>query len=258
MSEASRQVLGFSDQVLRFLERVEHRVAKSPWEREAAFQLRFEAYERIGRRIGFQKAGVLDILYDPLFDDDPNGFTTMTFVDGELAGTVRVNVGFDERAVLPGLKVYADAIVPILRARRVIVEFTRLAAKLSISSLFPQLAYVVMRPAYMAAVHFDADFAIASPRAEHIAFYRRTFGGTIWCTPRVYPGFTVKAACMGSNIRAVRSRIETRYPFYKSTPGEREALFGSPEGMPDSIEKAATLTRYGTRLRLVAELSACA
>lgn len=37
----------FSDRVLRLLERVEHRVATAPAEREAAFRLRFEAYQKI-------------------------------------------------------------------------------------------------------------------------------------------------------------------------------------------------------------------
>ena len=38
----------FSDRVLRLLERVEHRVATEPADREAAFRLRFEAYQKIG------------------------------------------------------------------------------------------------------------------------------------------------------------------------------------------------------------------
>jgi len=33
-----------SDRVLRFLERVEHRIARTDCEREAAFQLRYDAY----------------------------------------------------------------------------------------------------------------------------------------------------------------------------------------------------------------------
>jgi hypothetical protein len=230
MDEARGEVLNFSNQVLRFLERVQHRVAITPSEREAAFRLRFEAYDRIGDKIGFQKSSDLDTMYDPLFDDDPHGFTTMTFVDGELAGTIRINVGCDERAILPGLKLYADVLVPILRSKHVIVEFTRLAAKLSLSSVYPQLAYVIMRPAYMAAEHFNAEFAVASPRPEHIPFYRRAFGATMWCPPRTYPGFTAKAACMGSDIRSARRRIEERYPFYKSSSAEREALFGVRQG----------------------------
>jgi hypothetical protein len=108
----------------------------------------------------------------------------------------------------------------------VIAEFTRLAARLSLSSIYPELAYVIMRPAFMAAEHFGADCAVGSPRAEHIAFYRRAFGATVWRPPRDYPGLTAKLACVGADYRFAREFIETRYPFFRSEPAEREALFG--------------------------------
>ncbi len=222
MEAARSEAPGFSDQVLKFLERVEHRVATDPADRRAAFRLRCDAY----RKAGFLESSDIDEIYDPLYDDDPLGWTTMTFVDGELAGTVRINVGFDERAVLPGLQVYRDVLAPRLRARQVLVEFTRLAANFTLSSVYPHLAYIIMRPGFMAAAHFDADFAVASPRADHVAFYRRVFGAVTWCAPRDYPGLTAKFACMGAEYRSARTRVEARYPFYKSTPTEREALFG--------------------------------
>ena len=216
----------FSDRVLRLLERVEHRVAKTPAEREAAFRLRSEAYQRIG----FLKPSAGDRLYDPRYDDAANSWITTTFIDGELAGTVRINLGVDENAILPGLQVFGDILGPKLAARQVIAEFTRLAAQLSLSSIHPELAYLVMRPAFMAAQHFDADFAVGTPRAEHVAFYRRVFGATPWCPPRDYPGLTAKLACVGAEYRFERIIIESRYPFYKSKPSEREALFGPKRG----------------------------
>jgi hypothetical protein len=212
----------FSDRVLRLLERVEHRVAKTPEEREAAFGLRFEAYQKIG----FLQQSDAQRLYDPRYDDAPNAWITTTFIDGELAGTVRVNIGTNGNAILPGLQVFADVLVPRLSAGQVIAEFTRLAARLSLSRIYPELAYVVMRPAFMAAEHFDADWAVGTPRAEHIAFYRRAFGATLWRPPRDYPGLTAKLACVGAEYRLARQFVELRYPFYKSEPTEREALFG--------------------------------
>ena len=86
-----------------------------------------------------------------------------------------------------------------------------------------------MRPAFMAAEHFDADCAVGTPRAEHIAFYRRAFGATIWRQPRDYPGLTAKLACVGADYRLAQQFIELRYPFFKSDRAEREALFG-PSG----------------------------
>jgi len=212
----------FSDRVLSLLEKVEHRVAKTPAEREAAFRLRLDAY----RKIGILQRSDGDQLYDPRYDDAPNAWITTTFIDGELAGTVRVNIGTDENAILPGLQVFADVLVPRLLAGQVIAEFTRLAARLSLSSIYPELAYIIMRPAFMAAEHFDADCAVSTPRAEHIAFYRRAFGATVWRPPRDYPGVTTKIACVGADYRLARQFIELRYPFFKSDPREREALFG--------------------------------
>jgi hypothetical protein len=218
----------FSGRVLRLLERVEHRVATEPGDREAAFRLRFEAY----RKIGFLQKGDGDQLYDPRYDEAPNAWITTTFIDGELAGTVRVNIGAGENAILPGLQVFADVLIPKLSAGEVVAEFTRLAARLSLSNIYPELAYVVMRPAFMAAEHCNADWAVGTPRTEHIAFYRRAFGATVWRPPRDYPGLTAKLACVGAEYRLARQFVESRYPFFKSDPAEREKLFGPSKQGP--------------------------
>ncbi len=109
----------FSDRVLRFLERVEHRVARTPAEREAVYQLRYEAYIRNG----LIEPRADRRLHDERYDDAPDAWITTTFIDGELAGTTRVNLAADEDAILPSFTVYPDVIGPYLRAGRVIVEF---------------------------------------------------------------------------------------------------------------------------------------
>jgi hypothetical protein len=213
----------FSDRLVRLLERIEHRVARTPAEREAVFRLRYEAY----LRNGLLEPRADGQLYDEGYDDAPNAWITATFLDGELAGTARVNVSADGEAMLPCFSVYPDVVGPPLRAGRVIVEITRLAAQLRLSSEYPELAYVALRPAYLAARHFNADFAVATPRAEHMAFYRRVFQFAMWCEPRDYPGLSAKFGCMGMDFRGSRERVEERYPVYQSTSAEREALFGS-------------------------------
>lgn len=52
----------------------------------------------------------------------------------------------------------------------------------------------------------------------------------MWRPPRDYPGLTAKLACVGADYRFARQFIETRYPFFKSEPAEREALFGPSKG----------------------------
>ncbi len=104
---------------------------------------------------------------------DANAWITLTFVDGELAATTRLNLGRGEDSVLPSMAVYPDVVGPRLRAGLVILETTRLAANIEVSGSNPEVAYVAMRPGYMAAAHFNIDLAVASPRLEHMAFYRR-------------------------------------------------------------------------------------
>jgi hypothetical protein len=216
----------FSDRVLRFLERVEHRIARTDFERETAFQLRYDAYVRND----LLEPGADRRIFDKHYDVAHNAWITLTFLDGELAATTRLNLGIGENSLLPSVAVYPDVIAPKLRAGFSILETTRLAANLRISGSNPELAYIAMRPGFMAATHFDIDFAVASPRLEHMAFYRRVLLFSQWCEPRPYPGLTAMFGCMGADFGASRERIEARYPFFKSDPAEREALFGPSKG----------------------------
>jgi hypothetical protein len=207
MSSATGSVpTSFSDRVLRFLERVEHRIARTDCEREAAFQLRHDAYVR-NDLMGPQADRRL---FDKAYDIAPNAWITLTFVDGELVATTRLNLGVGEDALLPSMAVYPDVIAPRLKAGFAILETTRLAADIRISGSNPELAYLAMRPGFMAAVHFDIDFAVASPRLEHMAFYRRVLLFSQWCEPRPYPGLTAKFGCMGADFHAAQAQIEAR------------------------------------------------
>jgi hypothetical protein len=212
----------FSDRILRLLEQVEHRVAKTDEEREMAFRLRYEAYSRNGLIEPRADAR----LYDECYDDADNSWTTMTYVGGELAGTTRVNLAFDENGLMPAYTVYPDVIGPKLKGRQTLVEFTRTAARLEFSKLYPELPYITLRPGYMAAEHFQVDYAVATARADHVPFFRRVFCFVPWSQPRDYPDFTAQVACLGADFFAVRQQIERRYPFFRSTQDEREALFG--------------------------------
>jgi hypothetical protein len=246
MTAAAGALPGFSDRVLKFIERVEHRVATTDCERREAFRLRYEAYARNA----LMAPGPDRRLFDR-YDNSENAWITMTFVDGELAGSLRVNVGVGVDADLPSLRVYPDVVTPRLKAGQVVVEYTRLAAKLSVSIAHPELAYVIMRPGYMAAEYFDADLAIATPRLEHMPFYRHVFGAVQWCEPREYPGLTAKFGCMGAEFRLARKNVEARFPFYKSAPIEREALFGPSEREIDlgfRTVDSAGLSRLGAEL----------
>ncbi len=220
----------FSERVLQLLQRVEHRVACTASEKEAAYGLRYEAYIR-NELIDARQDG---LLYDAGYDDSPNSWIVGTYIDGELVATVRINLAVGADGGLPSLRVFGDVISPHLRAGRTVVDFTRAAARLEASRRFPELPYIALRPGYMAAEHFDIDFAIATTRAEHMAFYRRVFQFSAWSEARSYPNVAPKIVCLGMDFQALRDAVLARYPFFRSTAAERTALFGLGSGPADA------------------------
>ena len=132
MTAAAGALPRFSDRVLKFMERVEHRVATTDCERKEVFRLRYEAYARNALMAPEPDRRLFD-----RYDNSENAWITMTFVDGELAGSLRVNVGVGVDADLPSLRVYPDVVRPRLKAGQIVVEYTRLAAKLSVSIAHP-------------------------------------------------------------------------------------------------------------------------
>lgn len=97
MTATAGSLPNFTDRVLRLLERVEHRIAKSDFEREEVFRLRYDAYARNGLLTSRTDGRLFDARYDTV----ENAWITTTFIDGELAGSVRVNVGGGVDANLP-------------------------------------------------------------------------------------------------------------------------------------------------------------
>ncbi len=212
----------FAERVAKMLERVEFRPAVSAAEREAAYRLRYDAY----LRRNLLTPRVDEQLYDERYDPLPSALTTVTYIDGELAGTVRLHVVTDPQTVSPANDVFPDVLHPLLSRRRVVVEPSRLAASAEMAAKYPELPYFALRPPWMAAQHFNADFMVLSCASGHEGFYRRVCGHETWSSPRDYPQVNAKVVCMGLDFAARRDRVEDRYPSYRSQASEREALFG--------------------------------
>ena len=224
----------FSDRVSNLLKRVEYRCARTHSEKEAVYRLRYNAYIRQGL-IDPNSSGRL---HDKVLDHTSNAWITTTLIDGELASTVRIHVAADELSPLPSLAPYSDLILPHLQKGRVVVDLTRLAAQLEFARKYSELPYIALRPGWMALEHFTTDVAVATIVAPHQAFYRRVFAFEPWCEPRDYPAFNLKVACMGLDFQAMKERVEARYPFLRSTPEEREALFARATPAQASARRA--------------------
>jgi hypothetical protein len=220
----------FSERVLRLLERVEHRAARTESEKDAVYRLRYRAY----RRENYIEANEEGRLYDSVYDETPNCWNIGTFIDGELASVLRVHVGRQEGDMLPDGAVFSDVVGPRLRKGQIVVDPTRFATNIDFSRRFSEMPYLTLRPGWMAGAYFHTTYIVSTMRVEHQAYYRRVFGYEVWGEPRAYPLVNRKVACMGFDYFAQKDRVEARYPFFRSTPEERESLFGgqSEAGRP--------------------------
>lgn len=210
----------FSERVTLLLEKVDYRRADSEAEKEAIYRLRYDAYLREGSLLPNFSKRLIDE-----FDGLPNAWLYGVFVDERLAGSLRLHVSTREHPTMPAAQVFPDFLGPTLATGSTVIDPTRFVADAVCARTCPELPYVTLRLAYMAAEYFEADHVLATVRSEHQAFYRRVFGHRAVCAPRPYLTLTKPLSLMTLHYPAARDRILDRYPFFHSTLFERRMLF---------------------------------
>ena len=214
MSSTIHRNSGLSD-------RVSCRLAETEADREEIYRLRYRAYVLEGAIAPRDEQRLTD-----KFDTLPNSWLFGLYVDGALASSIRISVASKEQPLTPAVETFGDLLEPEVAQGKVIVDPNRFVADPGSRSKIPELPYLTVRLGYVACAHFDADIGTATVRAEHRAFYRRVFLLEPRCMPRPYPTLLKPLCLMAADADAVREKIFQRYPYFRSTPAEREALFG--------------------------------
>jgi len=212
----------FVDRVNDLMARVTHGCAYNEKDLELVFKTRYQAYRRQNKINDIDA----EMIYDDKYDEQPNCYIIMTYIDDEFISTFRIHWAKNFSQRLPSQAVFSDLIDPYLREGSVVIDPTRLAARFDASRRYPELPFLALRPAWLAAVHLEADVVLATVAAEHAAFYKRVFGYEALCSPRAYPLLLFPVVCMALNFQQARSNVESSYPFFKSTERERDILFG--------------------------------
>lgn len=208
------------DRVERLLQRVDYRRAESAEERAAIYRLRHEAYLREGA-IKPNPTGQ----FSDAVDDRDNVWLFGVHIEGELAGSIRLSVTIPGSIHIPALDVFSDVLLGDILAGQRMVDPTRFVADRDISRRHPELPYVTLRLPWLALEYFQADFMLATVRAEHQAFYKRMWGHRAVCEPRPYPNLQKPISLMTLDYREARERVHRRYPFFRSNYFERRMLF---------------------------------
>ena len=204
---------------MRLLDRVQHRSVRTRSEIEAVDWIRREAASRRGIDPRAEHR------LDKALDHAPDTWVTATFIDGELASTLRIRAPAKANDRLPSANVFSDGIEPYLQKGAAIIDTSQLAVRLEYAQRFPEMPYVAQRPAWLAGEHFDADFIVATIFRELQPFYQRVFGYEPWRELRPHPDFDCDMCCMRLDFRAAKQGVEASHPFLRSSQAERDALF---------------------------------
>jgi hypothetical protein len=210
----------FPSRVSQLMAGVDYRRADSLAQRDAIWRLRNQAT----RREGAVSATSAMTLADP-FDEAGNGYIFGLYVAGQLASSLRIHVGSKSQSTFPSLEVFPEYLRPELDVGKVVIDTTRFVADERLSREHRDLPYATLRLSMIAAEHFGAELLVAAVSAEQQPFYRRAFNYRMVCATRPYPRAAKPLCLMTLHFPSVAGYLYERYPFFRSSPIERQKLF---------------------------------
>ncbi|MCX2698875.1 MULTISPECIES: N-acyl amino acid synthase FeeM domain-containing protein [Ochrobactrum] len=211
----------FARQLLQFLDRVEYRRIVHAEDLEEIGRLRYRSYRSANV---MHEADVPSIVDD--VDCDSHAFVFGIHIDGQLVSTLRIHHITPDHRRGTSYALFPDILDPLLNAGMSFVDPTRFAADPELLSEYPAIPYVTLRIAAMASEYFEADQCLASVKPEHMAFYKRIFGTSVMAEAREHEGYGIRVGLGAAPIRNIRDAVAVRFPFFKSQPHERRAMFG--------------------------------
>jgi hypothetical protein len=222
LARVPQAALSFSERAFHLLERIQYRRVDTEADLDAIRRLRYDSYLReglippnaSGRFVGdFDRRGCV--------------YNVGLFIDGALAGALRLHIVESVGDESPTMGVFGDVLTPQLLAGRVVVDPNKFVASYDFARRYPELPYLILRPGYMACEHFGAAVVAITVRSQHQAFYRRVLFARAVSPPRPYPMVTQHTHLLFVDFAQDRQRIASRHPYWDSSEAERQALFGA-------------------------------
>lgn len=235
----------FALTLIDLLDRVQYRRVSVDEQFDPVYRLRYEAY----RREEFIPANSQQITRD-VYDEAPNCYCFGVYIDDKLVSSIRLHYTTSEQRTSPSLGIWPEVLGGILDRGDTYLDPSRFTADRDATLAFPALPYLTLRIGVMASKHFGASYCLSSVRPEHAPFYKRVFGSTQLAGEGHWGELTFPVCLYATYLPVTYSRIVERYPFFMSTPEERESLFGA---QPRPIRAIAPTARQAHRLQLVGE-----
>lgn len=227
----------FPPPLAEILDRLTYRRVSPDIVLDPVYKLRYEAY----RRENFIPVNVDEICRDDL-DDTPNSQTFGVYLDDRLISSLRIHILSAANRKSPSMKVFPEILGPWLDEGMTFMDPSRFTVDKEASLALPALPFLTLRLSSMSAEYHNVDYTLSLVRPEHGAFYKRIFMAEKVSGLKSYPDINFDVILMRSRLEAVRDEVKRRFPVFKSTPEEREALFGPrPEGAEPVVVRPSAM-----------------
>ena len=211
----------FAGTLIDLLDRVQYRRISTDDQFDPVYRLRYEAY----RREEFIPFNSDQIVRDE-YDDLPNAYCYGVYIDGDLVSSVRFHHLTPAYRHSPNYGLFRDVLDPLLDEGHVILDPGRFTSDREASLAYPALPFLTLRIPTLGVLHFNAKYCLNSVRQEHGAFYRRVYRSVALSEPRSHDGVGFPVVLYACDVPVIYPGLLRRYPFFRSTAEEREALFG--------------------------------
>jgi N-acyl-L-homoserine lactone synthetase len=223
MSEAN-DGMSFTDRMMEVLSQVEYRRMESGEDLAAVARLRYKAYKK-GGTLSYTSPDVLDAS-----DTDRNAHVLGLYLHGEMICTVRLHYVTPDHRVSQSSNGFADEINALLDSGLTLIDPARFAADPAIAGEYSWIPFMMLRPAIAAAAFYGADRVMQHIQTDHIAFYKRVFYADTIVPPKYCPSYDCVLSLMSTDTRRTGHKLLTRFPFFKTTPSERNVMFSKAPG----------------------------
>jgi hypothetical protein len=210
----------FASGLIDLMDRVEYRRVSARDEADPVYRLRYEAY----RREEFIPLSTREVVRDE-FEDLPNSYCYGIYIDDRLVSSIRFHYLTPDFRDSPSHSVFTDVLDPLLDQGYAMLDPGRFTVDYEASLAYPAIPFLTLRIPTLAVWHFSVKYCLNAVRPEHAAFYKRVFHSTQFSTERYYHGLSFPMVLYACDIPVIYGDLLRRYPFFRSTEAERQALF---------------------------------
>ena len=208
-----------------YLRRISYKVISDHDEAEEVFRMRYQSYRALDL-IGESESGE----WRDRFDSHPDYRNIGIFLDGRLAGGVRINRITPALRDSAALDMYPEHLAGMLSSGSTFVEATRLFTASDQRSSDRLLPFAIIRLVGIAARHHRASHVVKNVNVRHAAFYKRHLRAEVVpdsLKPYKDHSRVVELVLLTAPVAPSYSAMLGDLPYLLSTRAEMDALFSS-------------------------------